>query len=76
MLRWLKRLQTQRRENARQRGYDWAAGLLLRGGSALEVQTRVDVARSFGAYDAFNMGAEQALLDFERLKTHVQARTV
>ena len=51
-------------------GYDWAAGMLLRGIEECEVYTYIDDPFEHGEFD---YGAQDAMLDFSSLKQEVQS---
>ena len=49
-----------------ERGYDWAAGMLLRGATEEEIQTLIECSEVFDSYNGFDEGAEQAIKDFDK----------
>jgi len=51
-----------------QRGYNWAAGMMLKSNHTMEVESKIDGARQFGATTAFDTGAATALFDYSKLK--------
>ena len=67
MFTWYRqRLERQKKESYH-RGYDWAAGKLLRGSTEDEIDCQVQLAKEVGSYTEFDSGAEDALLRYKGL---------
>lgn len=68
-MNWLKRVLQRKMQRTFDRGYDYAAGQLLRtGGEAYRTcKLRVDAAKRFNMNTALDDGIDKALADFERL---------
>ena len=64
---WLIKREQSRKIDSYRRGYHWAAGTMLSGGSIDEILSKTEVAKMVGEYNDFDMGAEKALEDFEQL---------
>jgi hypothetical protein len=68
MFKWLENRRVKAKEVAYQRGYAYAAALVLKNPKSLEsVEAHVDTARTFGDHSDFDRGAEDAIRDFEEL---------
>ena len=65
---WLSVRRTERAANEQARGYDYAAGRLLRGMGPSTLVRLVEEARGFGVFTHFDRGIELALVDFKGVK--------
>jgi hypothetical protein len=67
LMKWLEE-QKRRRERAKyHRGYEFAAGHLLAGGTIEELRNMQDVCSAFGDYSFFDEGVDSAICDHLRL---------
>lgn len=57
--------------NLKRRGYDYAAGRLLSDGDCAVsiLENQIDSSRTFGDYNEFDKGIEEALTDFRQLQS-------
>jgi hypothetical protein len=70
MFAFLNSIRKRRIERYRQAGYDHAAGELLRGGEGTldRLEHHVELSRSFGRYDHFDIGVEEAIEQWLKLR--------
>ena len=62
--KWFADREQAKRDRRFQRGYDWAAGALLRGTPTCEIAMQID--NPFDS-DEFEKGGRRALLDFAKI---------
>lgn len=69
LFKWLRMRAQQQREAYQNRGYDYAAGVLLCSGAigAEQLQQEVEAAKSFGSYNEFDRGIDKAIRHWNQL---------
>lgn len=58
---WLAAKKAKDDKELYERGYDWAAGNLLRGITLEEVESHIESSMNFNDYNSFDRGAEHAI---------------
>jgi len=69
---WPFKTKTEKRKIMHSKGYEWAAGLLLKGRTPSKIEQYLAIARTFDDYYAFEDGMKKAIQDFTKLEEKIK----